>query len=538
MKDPASIFNDVIGPVMIGPSSSHTAASVRIGNLIRQITGGCPKRVVFKFATDSSLAMTYQSQGADFGLAGGVLGFDTSDPRIVHALSLAEQAGVKIEFQITGFKAVHPNLFCITATDSAGREIGAEALSCGGGMVMLRRLAGVPISINGGFYETLLLFDNCPPHIVYACRDHLASRISGHDTLIVCQNDGLAEDQCRTDPGSQSGTAGYIINYRGQKAMPAALLAEVKNAYPVKDTINLAPVLPVMSRNEYTGLFNTASEVLDIANKERLSLAEVAILYETRRSGLDEGAVLGKMAGIVEILRQTLKDSAAAKEEYPNRILGRQARLLTKKTAIGGKVMHHIIRHITLLMEAKSSMKPIVAAPTAGSCGTVPGTLIGAATALGFSEKAVVRAMLAAGLVGVLIAEHSTFSGEIGGCQAECGSASGMAAAGLVQLLGGTAEQALDAASMALQNVFGLTCDPVAGRVEVPCLGKNIMAGTNALAMAELALAGFNKVVPLDETIAAMYQVGLSLPAELRCTGMGGLSITPASRRIERRLGR
>ena len=434
MKDPASIFNDVIGPVMIGPSSSHTAASVRIGNLIRQITGGCPERVVFKFATDSSLAKTYQSQGADFGLAGGVLGFDTSDPRIVHALSLAEQAGVKIEFQITGFKAVHPNLFCITATDSAGREIGAEALSCGGGMVMLRRLAGVPISINGGFYETLLLFDNCPPHIVYACRDHLASRISGHDTLIVCQNDGLAEDQCRTDPGSQSGTAGYITTTAGEKAMPAALLAEVKNSYPVKDTINLAPVLPVMSRNEYTGLFNTASEVLDIANKERLSLAEVAIFYETRRSGLGR-AVLGKMAGIVEILRQTLKDSAAAKEEYQNRILGRQARLLTKKTAIGGKVMHHIIRHITLLMEAKSSMKPIVAAPTAGSCGTVPGTLIGAATALGF-RKSRCKGDAGGGVGGGLIAEHSTFSGEVGGCQAECGSASGMAAAGLVQLLG------------------------------------------------------------------------------------------------------
>ncbi|NLN07676.1 MAG: serine dehydratase, partial [Firmicutes bacterium] len=125
----------------------------------------------------------------------------------------------------------------------------------------------------------------------------------------------------------------------------------------------------------------------------------------------------------------------------------------------------------------------------------------------------------------------------MGGCQAECGSASGMAAAGMVQLLGGTAEQALDAASMALQNVFGLTCDPVAGRVEVPCLGKNILAGSNALAMAELAMAGFDKVIPLDETIAAMYNVGLSLPVELRCTGKGGLSLTPTSIRIGRKLG-
>ena len=100
MKDPASIFNDVIGPVMIGPSSSHTAASVRIGNLIRQITGGHPRRVVFEFAAGSSIAETYQGQGADFGLAGGILGFDTADPRIVDALELAKHAGIEIEFRI------------------------------------------------------------------------------------------------------------------------------------------------------------------------------------------------------------------------------------------------------------------------------------------------------------------------------------------------------------------------------------------------------------------------------------------------------
>ena len=265
-------------------------------------------------------------------------------------------------------------------------------------------------------------------------------------------------------------------------------------------------------------------------------MADIAVRYETRRSGLNETEVFDKMAEIVAVLKKTIKDAASVQQEYPDRILGRQARLLPEKDMATGGVLHSVIRYITLLMEAKSSMRTIVAAPTAGSCGAVPGTLIGAAEALGLPEDAVVKAMLAAGMVGVLIAEHSTFSGEMGGCQAECGSASGMAAAGMVQLLGGTTEQALDAASMALQNVFGLTCDPVASRVEVPCLGKNIMAGSNALAMAELAMAGFDKVIPLDETIAAMYRVGLSLPAELRCTGKGGLSITPTSMRIQQKL--
>jgi L-serine dehydratase len=146
------------------------------------------------------------------------------------------------------------------------------------------------------------------------------------------------------------------------------------------------------------------------------------------------------------------------------------------------------------------------------------------------------KGLLAAGLIGVLIAARSTFSAEVGGCQAECGAGSGMAAAALVTLAGGTARQALAAASMALQNVLGMVCDPVANRVEVPCLGKNVMAASNALACANMALAGFDPVIPLDEVIEAMDRVGRALPRELRCTALGGLSITPTSRAIEARL--
>jgi L-serine dehydratase len=520
LKDPASIFNDVIGPVMIGPSSSHTAASVRIGNLVRQMTGGRPRRVVFEFAAGSSIAETYHSQGADFGLAGGILGLDTADPRIVAALELAKHAGIEIEFKIANFETGHPNVFKVTAVDENGKQIEAEFISCGGGMIEIRQIAGIPVSINGGFYETLLLFGGCTPDIVYACRDYIKANGSSHDDLIISGND----------------KSEYLIDCRGQEEMPAEFLRQIEKNFPVKDVIALSPVLPVKSQKNYPGLFNTASEILEMAEHGQLSLADIAIRYETRRSGLNETEVFGKMAEIVAVLKKTIKDAASAQQEYPDRILGRQARLLPETGVVTGGVLHSVIRHITLLMEAKSSMRTIVAAPTAGSCGAVPGTLIGAAEALDLPEDAVVKAMLAAGMVGVLIAEHSTFSGEMGGCQAECGSASGMAAAGMVQLLGGTAEQALDAASMALQNVFGLACDPVAGRVEVPCLGKNIMAGSNALAMAELALAGFDKVIPLDETIGAMYKAGLSLPAELRCTGKGGLSLTPTSMRIQQKL--
>jgi L-serine dehydratase len=144
--------------------------------------------------------------------------------------------------------------------------------------------------------------------------------------------------------------------------------------------------------------------------------------------------------------------------------------------------------------------------------------------------------MLSAGLIGVFIAAQATFAAEVAGCQAECGAGSAMAAAGLVTLAHGTAKQAASAASIALQNILGLICDPVANRVEVPCLGRNVMAASNALASANMALAGFDPVVPLDEVIEIMLQIGQSLPSALRCTALGGLSITKTSQKIAERL--
>jgi L-serine dehydratase len=181
-------------------------------------------------------------------------------------------------------------------------------------------------------------------------------------------------------------------------------------------------------------------------------------------------------------------------------------------------------------------MGVIVAAPTAGSCAALPGTCVAATDVLDLTDEDAAKAMLAAGLVGVLVAFKTTFAAEVCGCQAECGVASGMTAAALVSLAGAGIRQAVSAASMAFQNSLGMICDPVANRVEVPCLGKNVMAASNALACANMALGGYDQVIPLDEVIETMDRVGRSLPRELRCTALGGLSITRTSKDIERRL--
>jgi L-serine dehydratase len=198
--------------------------------------------------------------------------------------------------------------------------------------------------------------------------------------------------------------------------------------------------------------------------------------------------------------------------------------------------LNRVILYVTALMEVKSSMGVIVAAPTAGACAALPGAVIALAEEMGLDEVQMAQAMLAGGIIGVFIATRWTFAAEVGGCQAECGSAACMAAAALADMAGGTLSQSVAAASLALQSMLGLICDPVANRVEAPCLGKNVMAASNALACANMALAGFNPLIPLDEVIAAAQQVSEQMPRELRCTALGGLSITPTSQAIARAL--
>jgi L-serine dehydratase len=226
--------------------------------------------------------------------------------------------------------------------------------------------------------------------------------------------------------------------------------------------------------------------------------------------------------------------------DYHDRILGWQSGGFVEKWQSGqlidAGVLNQMIAYVTALMEAKSSMQVIIAAPTAGSCATFPGATLAAADSLGSDPELLHRAMASAGLIGVFVATRSSFAAEVGGCQAETGAGAAMAAAALVELMGGNAAQALSAASHALQNVLGLICDPVANRVEAPCLGRNVVGAANALTAANMALAGYDHLIPLDQVLDVHREVSESMARELRCTALGGLSITSASKAIEERL--
>ena len=187
-------------------------------------------------------------------------------------------------------------------------------------------------------------------------------------------------------------------------------------------------------------------------------------------------------------------------------------------------------------MESKSAMELIVANPTAGSCGTVGGVLKAIADELNSTHEEKIKAYFAAGIVGAYVAKGPGFSAEEHGCQVECGAASGMAAAGIAQLFGGTTEEAINAASIAIQNMIGLICDPIADRVEAPCLGKNISASVNALSSATMACSGFDAVIPFEEVIETVSIVSKQMPTCVKCTGQGGLAITPTALKLKKNI--
>jgi len=506
-----SIFNDVIGPVMRGPSSSHCAAALRIGRLARDLMDGDIRRVLVEFDRRGSLATTHASQGSDMGLFGGLLGWEATDERLGESARAICEAGVEVRIAIEDLGFTHPNTYRLTLRNAEQRHT-LTALSTGGGMIEVVQIDGFAVSIAGDYAETLVF--------VNAGGREIADRLSEAgrcDEILV-----------HTHQGTE------LVEFVGDAALTA-----IEQEHDVLAVKRLRPVLPVLSRAGLEVPFTTCAGMFRCQGDRDVPLWELAAAYESARGNLSEPDVLERMGAIVRTMRASLTQGLEG-TEYEDRILGYQcgrfAQRMKEATLLDAGMLNRIILYVTALMEVKSAMGVIVAAPTAGACAALPGAVLGAADALGRTDDDAARAMLAGGIIGVFVATGSTFAAEVAGCQAECGAASGMAAAALATLGQGSAEQAVAAASMALQNSFGMVCDPVANRVEVPCLGKNVMAASNALACANMALAGYDPVVPLDEVIEAMDKVGRSLPHELRCTALGGLSVTGTSKAIEARL--
>ena len=509
-----SIFNDVIGPIMRGPSSSHCAASVRIGRMARDLMDGNIKEVLIEFDPNGSLATTYRSQGSFMGLCAGFLGWEAYDERLVNYAEAIKDSGIIIKVEIREIKIKHSNTYKITL--KSGKEAHELiAISTGGGMIELVEIDRTKVSMYGDYYETLIYTDE------YRIIEYLKGLVNKNMIM------------------SLKGIEANFIEIKGQQFLSEEVIEELQLKFDINKIKFIRPVLPILSRKEIDVPFSTPDEMLEFNKDRNWDLWRLATHYESIRGHISSEEIFNKMKHIVKIMKTSINVGLKG-TTYADRILGYQSgrfrAQLEKGSLLDGGILNQIILYITAMMEVKSSMGVIVAAPTAGACGTIPGSLIGAASIMKLSEDELVKSFLAAGMIGIFISNGATFSAEIGGCQAECGSASGMTAAGFVTLMKGDTNQAINAASMALQNILGMVCDPVANRVEVPCLGKNILAAGNALSCANMALAMFDVVIPLEEVITAMNEVGESIPFELRCTALGGLSTTKTSKRLEKKL--
>ena len=508
-----SIFNDVIGPVMRGPSSSHVAAALRIGQICRDLMGGVPDRLSISYDTAGSLATTHDGQGSDMGLYSGLLGWPATDPRMTEAEAHLKAAGTDITIHKGAFGHSHPNTYELTLEKGA-HSCQLTAISTGGGMIEVRALDGIALSFMGDSHETLII-----------CKERKqAEKLA----------DEFQDHECLHQVQIRTGKDSCLLQLTG-RSFPENQLKSLSEM----QIHRIRPVLPIEANPQTTPPFLTAADMLQRADGR--TLWQLALAYESARGGIPEGQVMAMMQDLVIILEESIHQGLAG-TRYNDRILPAQAPLFQKARQEGrlleAGLMNEITQSVTALMDVKSAMGVVIAAPTAGACGTLPGSVIGAARALDLDREKMAQALLAAGMIGIFIAHAATFAAEVGGCQAETGSGAGMAAAALVTLQDGSLDQCLTAASLALQNSFGLVCDPVANRVEAPCLGKNVLMAGNALNSANMALAGFEGLIPLDEVITAMHQVGQALPCELRCTGKGGLSVTPTALKIEQNLKR
>lgn len=536
-------IQDTIGPIMVGPSSSHTAGALAISAMTRNLLGGEPASVIFKLY--GSFAHTYRGHGTDRALVAGLLGMATDDARVRDSLEIADQLGVHVAFDPRPDDPCdHPNTVDIEVTSRDGVQLSVRGESIGGGAARLVRIDGMKVEITGKSHS-----------LVVRQRDVKGVLASIASALADCDVNIATANMYRTARGAEAFTIVEV-----DEAVPASVI----EALVAQPNIIEVRSLPVMSAGAAGAATLSAQEQDDALHElrrfnftsgtqllERCAALELPIseLF-LRRNALvfaSEGFADASQEYLQHVL-EVMRASARGPLEHPipsiGGLIGGEAakvKALNETTSgmgLGSRVegeapktsmVAKMIQYALAVLETNASMGCIVAAPTAGSAGVIPAVLLAFQEEHQLSDEAIVGALANASAIGYLISRNATVSGAEGGCQAEIGSASAMAASAMVELCGGTPAQCLAAASNALANLLGLVCDPIAGLVEAPCQKRNATAALNALVSAEIALAGVENLVDFDQTVEAMHQVGGSMSYELRETALGGMAATPAA---------
>lgn len=535
-------IRDVIGPIMVGPSSSHTAGALRIALMCRRLLAGEPRRATFTLY--GSFAHTYRGHGTDKALVAGLLGMGTDDLRIRDSFELAQDAGLTFEFVAAPEGACeHPNTVDIDVVDETGGATSMRGESIGGGAAVISRINGVDVRLTGEYHSIVV-----KQRDVKGVLAHIATCLNIFDINIATtrlfreRKGDIAYTIMQTDDEVDEAIARAIANN------PAIYDVRIVKSDRASGAVPPVPADAVCALDGFGAdltpetaaeLFETldfpdAKSLLAYCERERTGIGAAMCRRERCMLAAEHIAVDDTRRYLAEAL-DVMRESATRPLDEPHAsmggLIGGEAAKLSAREEEGpcGPLLARAVTYAMAVLETNASMGRIVAAPTAGSSGVVPALLLACQDVHGFSDAELIDALANAAAVGYLITRNATVSGAEGGCQAEVGAASAMAASAACQLFGGNPRQCLNAAANAIAGLLGLVCDPIAGLVEAPCQKRNATGVANALVSAQIALAGIGNLVDFDQTVEAMHHVGRTLPFELRESALGGLAATPAA---------
>jgi len=507
-----SIFNDVLGPVMRGPSSSHTAGSYRIGRLARDLLGQKPVRADVTFDPGGSYARVFREQKVDLGLMAGFLSWSITDPRFARAAAHCAREDLKVGFSLRAIpESRHPNTTVIRMEGTKKRRLEILARSTGGGDIQVLKINGWPIVLDGRMHELLVETSRDPKEklVPFLLQSEEKGELSFHRR------------------GKR-----FLVRARTTDSPDPSRLEGLKRFPGVLDIHCCQPVFQVLK-----GIARTDSlqDLVEQAEGRQHSLGSAARAREGSLLGVKAGALSRLMSERLQVMESSVKQGLSNREislallpPSAGQIFDREKR---DRLPIGGIHTRAAARAMAVMHVANSG-GVVCAAPTGGSAGVIPGVVISLYRDRKIRRETILKGLFAAGAIGQAVARRATFAAEVAGCQVEIGAAGAMAAAAVVEISGGSPRQCCDAAAISLQNTMGLVCDLVQGRCEIPCHTRNAVAASSALVCADLILGGYPNPIPLEQTIDAALAVGKTLPSELRVTSLGGLAVTPAARKL------
>lgn len=513
MKRYPSIFNDALAPVTPGPSSSNTCGPARIARTCRRLFGEKPNQAKIIMSNRGNYKPSFQGMRTDLAFLTGFLDRDVTHPRFIDAYADAEKAGIIMQTVYTDDLPGFPTALAIIILKSdTGHQMKFRTVSCGGGAFYIEEINDCKVSITGNCYVTLLLAHS--DKLTALDEKKLSSIVPG---FLSCIN-------------SISGYSA-VIEIKSSQKVPEETMSKLRETEGVYAVTQAEPVYHSILGVGKEPPFTDSQSFIKYVQKKDIPLWKAALEYESAVSGWTEDEVYANGKRLWSVVLESVQ-GGLSKENDMNGI--------TKSTALN---VHKNFNNKSLIplgainvgapsslaiMEHSNCSGVIVCIPTGGSSGVVPGAIIGAADALSKNEECSVKAFLVAGLMGVFM-EKTHYLGSYG-CQMEIGIATGMAAAGLISMLDGNAEQACSAAVMCLQSMSGLLCDKMAGLVQVPCLSRNMTATAVAMVCANATMSGVETLVPLEEKLDSMMAVGKKLIDE-NINRMGDMG-TPTGKRL------